>query len=204
MRLFALVLALAATAPLSIAVAQKKPPAVSDADLKAAKEHFNKSEQHFRLREFDLAIPELKEAYRLYPNPLFLYNIAQCYLELKKYEEAVSFFENFIEVDPKNKSRAQAEKYLAQAQKGLAEEQEKKRKEEEARVEQERLQKMLELENQQKNPPPTDKGKPIYAKPWFWAAVGGTAAVGTGTAITISILSSIPNTDLGNKDILDK
>src|SRR5262245_61550121 len=115
MRLLALALALTTLAPVSIAVAQKKPPAVSDADMKAAKEHFNKSEQHFRLREFDLAIPELKEAYRLFPSPLFLYNIAQCHLELKQYEEAVSYFENFLEVDPKNKNKAQAEKYLAQA-----------------------------------------------------------------------------------------
>jgi tetratricopeptide (TPR) repeat protein len=205
MRLLAAVFTVAMLAPISVSLAQNKPTA-SEADTKKAKEIFEKAQEHFRLREFADTIPLLKEAYRLYPSSLFLYNLAQCHLELKQYEEAVSYFENFIEVDPKSKNRPQAEKYLKQSREGLAVAQEQKRVEEEAKREQERLQKMIELEKQKQNQPVAvvDKGKPVYTKWWFWTAIGGVAVAGTGTAVGVSIAKSIPNTDLGNRDILDK
>lgn len=207
MRVLAAFFTLTMLAPVSVSLAQGKPPEASEANTKKAKEIFKEADQHFRLREFAETIPLLKEAYRLYPSSLFLYNLAQCHLELKQYEEAVSYFENFIEVDPKSKNRPQAEKYLKQAREGLAVAQEQQRAEEEAKREQERLQKMIELEKQKQNQPvvaAVDKGKPIYAKWWFWTAIGGAAVAGTGTAVGVSIAKSIPNTDLGNKDILDK
>ena len=208
MRILAAFFSFAMLAPISVSLAQGKPPEASEADTKKAKELFKEAQEHFRLREFAETIPLLKEAYRLYPSSLFLYNLAQCHLELKQYEEAVSFFENFLEVDPKSKNRSQAEKYLKQSREGLAVAQEQQRAEEEAKREQDRLQKMIELEKQKQNQPvvpaTVDKGKPIYAKWWFWTAIGGAAVAGTGTAVGVNIAKSIPNTDLGNKDILDK
>jgi tetratricopeptide (TPR) repeat protein len=205
MRFLAAFFSVAMLAPISMSLAQNKPQA-SEADTKKAQELFKEAKQHFDLREFAETIPLLKEAYRLYPSSLFLYNLAQCHLELKQYEEAVSYFENFIDADPKSKSRSQAEKYLKTAKENLAAEQEQKRAADEAAREQERLAKMIELEKQKQNQPqqPVEKGKPIYAKAWFWSAIGGVALAGTGTAVGVSIAKSIPNTDLGNKDILDK
>ena len=206
MRFFAAFFCAALLAPISVSLAQNKPSESSEADTKKAKEIFNEANKHFRLREFAETIPLLKEAYRLYPSPPFLYNLAQCHLELKQYEEAISYFENFLEIDPKSKNRAAAEKYLQQAKAEFAVEQEKKRTEEEAKREQEKLQQMIELEKQKKNQPPiaVEKGKPVYAKWWFWTAIGGVAVASTGTAVGVSIAKSIPNTDLGNKNILDK
>jgi tetratricopeptide (TPR) repeat protein len=205
MRLLAAVLALTMLTPVSVSVAQNKPSA-SDADTKKAQQLFEEAKKLFLLREYDKTIPLLKEAYRLYPAPLFLYNLAQCHLELKQYEDAISYFENFIDVDPKSKSRPQAEKYLKQAQEAYAIEQEQKQKDDEARREQERLQKMLELEKQKQAEANNDKkgGPTFYKKWWFWTALGGAAVAGTGTAVGVSIAKSIPNTDLGNQDILDK
>jgi tetratricopeptide (TPR) repeat protein len=205
MRILAAFFCFAMLAPISVSLAQNKPPEASEADTKKAKELFKEAQEHFRLREFAETIPLLKEAYRLYPSSLFLYNLAQCHLELKQYEEAVSYFENFIETDPKSKNRAPAEKYLKQSKEGLAVAQEQQRAQEEAKREQDRLQKMIELEKQKQNQPTEiNRGKPVYAKWWFWTAIGGAALAGTGTAVGVSIAKSIPNTDLGNKDILDK
>jgi tetratricopeptide (TPR) repeat protein len=207
MRFLAAVFALSVLTPVSVSLAQGKNSGASEADTKRAKQLFEEAKKHFLLREYKETIPLLKEAYRLYPAPLFLYNLAQCHLELKEYEEAISYFENFIDSDPKSKERPQAEKFLKQAKEAYTIEQEKKQRDEEAKREQERLQKMLELEKQkQAQGNTTDKreGPTFYKKWWFWTAVGGAAVAGTGTAVGVSIAKSIPNTDLGNQDILDK
>lgn len=186
--------------PAALAAPKKEDPIVK------AKEHFEKSQEHYDLGEYSLAIDQLKEAYRLYPNAIFLHNIGVCYQKNKEYEKAIENFETYLEKDPKSKIRAQVEAEIRESKKALAEEEEKKRKAAEEEAERQRkLALMAQANPSASQPTKTGPEKPpIYKKPWFWGAVGGAALVGTGAAIGISIAASIPNTDLGNQDILDK
>jgi hypothetical protein len=45
----------------------------------AAIKHFEKGQQHYELREWGAAIASFKEAYRLLPDPAFLFNLAQAH-----------------------------------------------------------------------------------------------------------------------------
>jgi tetratricopeptide (TPR) repeat protein len=162
-----------------------------------AKEHYAKAETHYRLQEYELAIGELKEAYRLAPKPLLLYNLAQCYKELKDYESAISYFENYLDKSPKAKNRGEVEGLLKEVREAKAKQDEERRLAEEERLAQERLLAMSK-------PPGGDPAKKptILSKWWFWSAVGGAALAGTGTAVLIA--NAPPRTDLGNINILDK
>jgi serine/threonine protein kinase len=80
-----------------------------------SQEIFNKAAQHFMRREFQEAIPLIKEAYDLYPNSSFLYDLARCYIELKQYKEAVYYLDRFIASNPSGDFLKNAEEYLKQA-----------------------------------------------------------------------------------------
>jgi tetratricopeptide (TPR) repeat protein len=206
MRLISLSLALSLLAPPVLAQGGKKGGSseikVSDEAKAQAKEHYKTAETHYRLREFDQAVVSLKESYRLYPNPLLLFNIAQCYKELKDYEAAISFYENYLDKMPKADNRAEVEKYLKEVKTAKKAEDEQKRKEEEAKLaEAERLKAMAAPTPQPVDGPEGEK--PIFKKWWFWSAVGGFAAAGTGAGVVIRA-NAVPKTDLGNIDILDQ
>jgi hypothetical protein len=51
---------------------------------------------HYTLAEYDAAITDFKEAYRLSQNPGFLYNIAQSYRMKKDCRESATFYKNYL------------------------------------------------------------------------------------------------------------
>jgi tetratricopeptide (TPR) repeat protein len=90
-------------------------PSAQAADLapKAeAKARFTAGESHYNLNEFSDALREFKEAYRLYPDPVFLYNLGQCERQLNHYEEAGRFYRSFLRKMPKAPNRAEVERKI--------------------------------------------------------------------------------------------
>jgi tetratricopeptide (TPR) repeat protein len=116
--------------------AQPKP---NKAALKEAKTFFETAETHYRLQEFSQALDAYKESYRISQHPELLFNIAQCYRKLERYEEALLSYQSFLRDVPKAKNRAEVEAHIANLQKLLAE-----RAAEAERIEQERLAKEAE------------------------------------------------------------
>ena len=53
-----------------------------DQDKVLAKQHYESGASHFDLAEYEQALVEFKEAYRLKPDATLLYNIAQCHRKL--------------------------------------------------------------------------------------------------------------------------
>ncbi len=88
LRAFVAVSLLAAAAA---AVAEPRP-----ADPAArARALFAEGDSHFRLREYDQAIARFKEAYRLEPAPLLLFNLAQAYRLAGDCRQAAWFYDRF-------------------------------------------------------------------------------------------------------------
>ena len=55
-----------------------------------------KATKHYELAEYDAAIADFKEAYRLSENPAYLYNIAQAYRMKNECREASTFYKNYL------------------------------------------------------------------------------------------------------------
>lgn len=84
------------------AAARGKPPARprDDPQTEIARAHVGRAKTHFKLGEFEAAIVEFKEAYRLKPIPGLLFNIAQASRMLGRYPEAKRFYENYLRDQP--------------------------------------------------------------------------------------------------------
>lgn len=84
-----------------------------DAEGKAeAKAHFTAGENHYNLNEFTEALQEFKDAYRLYPDPVFLYNLGQCERQLGHHEEAIRFYRSFLRLQPKAPNKAEVQRKI--------------------------------------------------------------------------------------------
>jgi hypothetical protein len=97
------------------AVARAQQPASDDAN--AARQHYDRGMGHFQLEEWDPAIEEWKEGFRIKPVPEFLYNIAQAYRLSKRNELAVSFYQKYLRVEPKAANKGEVERHIAQLNK---------------------------------------------------------------------------------------
>src|SRR5512141_162115 len=74
-----------------------------------AKAHFNAGQSHYNLNEFSEALQAFKDAYRLYPDPVFLYNLGQCERQLNHDEEAIRFYRSFLRNMPKAPNKAEVQ-----------------------------------------------------------------------------------------------
>lgn len=171
-----------------------------------ARVHYETGMAHFNLEEWDAAIAEWEEGYRIKPVPEFLFNIAQAYRKSSRYERALTFYQRYLRLAPKTENRAEVERQIEQL-KPLAEE-EKHR--------------VPKLEPPPPAPPPratepapprvaepaprpapsptvtpaseprpelvarAPEKRPVYKKGWFWAVtIGAVAVVGAGVALGV-------------------
>lgn len=77
-----------------------------------AKQRYEAGMARFRLDEYEPAIAEWKEGFRIKPVPEFLYNIAQAYRLSKQYEQALSFYRKYLSLDPKAANRAEVDRHI--------------------------------------------------------------------------------------------
>ena len=107
----------------SAAVAQTDP-------IAAAKAAFERGEIHYQVGEFDRAIAEYREAYRLSKAANLLFNIAQAFRLKGDAEQAIYFYRSFLRNKPDAENRIDVEARI--------QEMEQKRANERRRAEQER------------------------------------------------------------------
>ena len=81
-------------------------------DKVLAKQHFEAGARHFDLAEYEKALEDFKEAYRLRPDATFLYNIAQCHRKLGHVDEALTFYRNYLRRAPEAPNRGEVERRL--------------------------------------------------------------------------------------------
>ncbi len=93
-----------------LARAQPSPP--TDERAAQAQRHYENGMGHFQLEEWDKAIDEWKEGFRVKPVPQFLYNIAQAYRLSKRPDPALSFYQKYLRMDPKAANRAEVDRHI--------------------------------------------------------------------------------------------
>ncbi len=199
-------------------------------DAKAqARKHYSMAKAAFEEGKYEKALAEYQSAYRLMPLPGFLFNIGQCYRNMKKPDKAIIAFKRYLKEKPKARNREAVEGLIAEL---------------EAEIELKTPlpgQKPPEDPDPQPDPtapdpdedpktpkpvpdykPPQDDPKnaivvprptrpkgpkkprstPIYKKWWFWTIVGAAVAGGAvGTYFGVrGSKTDLPTSDLGVLD----
>ncbi len=75
-------------------------PQPSSADLKQARELFEKGRVDYRNGDFRKAIAEFLDADKIKPSPALLYNVAQAYEKLGDQAKAVEYYQMYLQRDP--------------------------------------------------------------------------------------------------------
>jgi len=102
-----------ALAILSLAIAG---PAWADDPKQEAKARYTTGQSHYNLNEFPEALQDFKEAYRLFPDPVFLFNVAQCERQLGNLDEAIKFYRSYLRNKPKAPNRQEVERRIDEMQ----------------------------------------------------------------------------------------
>ena len=80
----------------------------ASADVRTeARRHFRRGMQLIESGEVDAGIRELELAYETLPHPNVLYNIGRAYTETGRYEEALEYFERYLDADPPDREEVE-------------------------------------------------------------------------------------------------
>jgi tetratricopeptide (TPR) repeat protein len=149
---------------------------------------------HFNLQEWDAAIADWQEGYRIKPVPEFLFNIAQAYRKSDRPEKAIFFYQRYLSLAPDAASRDEVERYIATARAQLAAHPPAPKVAEPKPA----VPTAPTVPTEVRPAPPTNvpsptanvltstapaRTKPVYKKAWFWGTVGTVAVVAAGGVV---------------------
>ena len=86
----------------------------ANADQLSAKTHFTEGSKHFEAGEFFVAAQEFEAAYALFPDPVYLYNIAQAYRRGSACGRAADYYRKFLAVVPNPPNLDKVNRYLTE------------------------------------------------------------------------------------------
>lgn len=139
-----------------------------------AREHFARGQAAFEAEDYERAIPELKAAYALEPNPLLLYAWAQAERFAGRCGKAIELYRKFLESDPGPAQARLAETNILDCEAALSEE----------RPPAPPPAPVITPTEEPPSPPPEDEPPPEIT-PWYRDWVGGTL-VGVGAASLVA------------------
>ncbi len=105
--------------PVFAAPAAPGAPAVPD-EAAQFKEHFERGQVNYDLKEYAAALEEFKSAYRYRQDPVMLYNIAQCHFFLGNNEEALGFYRNYLRRAPEAPNKTAVERKIQDLERRIA------------------------------------------------------------------------------------
>ena len=105
--------------PVLIALLLAAPDASS-----AAREHLKAGQTHYALGEFQAAIDEFREVYRLKQEPGLLFNMGQAWRQLHEWQQALFNYRQYLNLKPDAPNRAEVEELVEQMQRRVDEEKE--------------------------------------------------------------------------------
>lgn len=95
--------------------AAETPPAEAGATpAQRAKQHYLQGEAYFKAKNFSEAMDEYQKGYLEKPDPVFIFNIAQCQRLLGNGAAAVEFYQRYLKEAPDGAGRPVAEREIAE------------------------------------------------------------------------------------------
>lgn len=169
--------------------------AVADNREKAFK-LFEDSDKAYKSGKFETAVDLLRKAYRLYPEPILLYNLGRAQEGLGDMKGAVESYERYLKTAKEISDRGAIERRVATLKAQLdaqsTEEEERRRREEEDRRKAEEDRRRREEEDRRRAAAVDDRTPLQIYGPWATMGAGG-AILGTG--IVFGILASAKHDD---------
>ncbi len=164
----------------------------------------------YEAADYAKALEKYSQAYQLKQAPRLLFNIAQCHRQLGDHEQAITFFQRYLDSSPPA-DQAEATKELiadertkrdVQLKKDAADKEAQRQLElEKARAEaakaeaeatekkiesMERRQDLEKLITEAPPPPPPPAAPAFYERWWFWTAVGAVVVGGVATGVAVA------------------
>lgn len=158
-------------------------------DKDAARAAFERGTRHYNLAEYPKALDAFREAYRNYPEPSFLYNIAQCYRQVGDKPNAIRFYRTYLRETPNAPNRDEVDRLIATLEHSVAEEQMAKANQPPpAPVQPTTATTEPARADLVASSPKAEEHKPLVKRGWFWATVvGGAAAVGLAVGLGVGL-----------------
>lgn len=85
-----------------------------------ARKHIGKAKVHYKLGEFEEAVTEFKEAYRLKTVPAILFNIAQAYRMVENYRQSKFYYQNYMRDLPNAPNKGEVLQQIDELEKLIA------------------------------------------------------------------------------------
>jgi tetratricopeptide (TPR) repeat protein len=90
------------------------PTEAASTPAQRAKQHYLRGEAYFKTKNFSEAMDEYQKGYLEKPDPVFIFNIAQCQRLLGNSAAAVDFYQRYLREAPDGPGRPVAEKEIAE------------------------------------------------------------------------------------------
>lgn len=156
----------------------------------------------YKEQKYDEAIVQFEKAYEVIPDPKIWFNLGQCHRHLNHVEQALLYYEKFLNALPeindlseekKRSLEADVREWVSQLRRQKEEEEDARLREEEARRQKQQEMSTLSIENTPKSEeekPKVDNIQPnvvhshvsLTSRWWFWTGVGITAVLAGATA----------------------
>src|SRR5262245_43542283 len=88
----------------------------TDDTIAKARARYESGVTHYNLGEYQAALVEFTEAYRLKRDPAFLFNIGQSHRQLGEHEKAIRVYRTYLREAPNSRRRADVERLIATAE----------------------------------------------------------------------------------------
>jgi len=95
------------------------PARADDEQTEQARKHYQKGKQFFDLGQWDDAIAEYREAYKLRSDSAFLFNLAQAYRRKGDLQPALDLYKNYLIANPNSPMRGDIEKRIKTLEKEM-------------------------------------------------------------------------------------
>lgn len=161
---------------LLVALLATAAPVYADAasDTAEAKRLYQSGTKHFALAEYDLAVADFKEGYRRKEDPVFLFNVGQCYRQMKGHEEeAIKFYRSYLRQQSDAPNRDDVLRKIEGLEKALAE--------------QAKLRAAPPANPVEVVEKPAPEKQPLHKKWWLWTTVGAVVIVGVGVGLGVGL-----------------
>ena len=177
------------------------------AESARAREQFRAAQQHYKLAEYPQALDAFKETYRILEDPSLLFNIAQCYRQLNKKEEAIRFYRTYLHDAANTADREDVQKIIASLDAALKQEAAARDVPPQSTLEQPRAAAPVVSAPEPLAAPapapllvavapaPRHADRPVYTRWWLWTTVGVVVAAGVGVGLGLALTQkpSAPN-----------